>query len=158
VDFDPFVHGRRSIRLPGYDYSIAGAYFITICTHRREHLFGEILAGEMQENKFAHIVRSHWFQLPRHYANLTADEFVIMPDHIHGILILQEFPKTKSIPEIIQGFKTFSARNINRLREQKGIPVWQRNYYEIIIRTEAGLDPVRQYIINNPQNWDKSST
>jgi putative transposase len=158
MGFDPFVHGRRSIRLPGYDYSSAGAYFITICTHRREHLFGEILAGEMQENKSAHIVRSHWFQLPRYYANLTVDEFVIMPDHIHGILILQESPKTKSIPEIIQGFKTFSARAINRLREQKGIPVWQRNYYEIIIRTESGLDPVRQYIINNPQNWDKPST
>ncbi len=158
MNFDPFVHGRRSIRLPGYDYSIAGAYFITICTHKREHLFGEILAGEMQENRFAQIARSHWLRLPRYYANLTTDEFVIMPDHMHGILILQELPKTKSIPEIIQGFKTFSAREINRLREQKGIPVWQRNYYEIIIRTETGLDPVRRYIINNPQNWDKSST
>jgi putative transposase len=156
--FDPFVHGRQSIRLPGYDYSSAGAYFITICTHRRKHLFGEILAGEMQENEFGHVVRSHWFQLPQYYANLTADEFAIVPDHIHGILILQESPKTKSIPEIIQGFKTFSARKINRLREQKGIPVWQRNYYEIIIRNEAGLDPVRKYIINNPKNWDKSPT
>jgi putative transposase len=71
MNFDPFVHGRRSIRLPGHDYSSAGAYFITICTHRREHLFGEIFDGEMQENKFAHIVRSHWFQLPRYYANFA---------------------------------------------------------------------------------------
>jgi putative transposase len=79
MDFDPFVHGRQSIRLPGYDYSIAGAYFITICTHQRELLFGDILDGEMQENKIASIVRSHWLNLPRHYANLITDEFVIMP-------------------------------------------------------------------------------
>jgi putative transposase len=104
VGFDPFVHGRQSIRLPGYDYSSAGAYFITICTHRREHLFGEIIGGTMQENKFAHIVRTHWFQLTRYYENLIIDEFVIMPDHIHGILILEELPKTKSIPEVIRIF------------------------------------------------------
>jgi putative transposase len=160
MNFDPFVHGRRSIRLPGYDYSVAGAYFITICTHQREHLFGKILDGEMQESKIASIVRSHWLNLSRHYANLITDEFIIMPDHIHGIMILKEasINNVKSIPNIIQEFKTFSARKINITREQKGIPVWQRNYYESVIRTTEGLDNVRKYIVDNPRNWDESST
>jgi putative transposase len=129
MKYNPKIHHRHSIRLRGYDYASSGAYFITICTHDRQHLFGDIVDGKM-----------------------VIDEFIIMPDHFHGILILQE-PLGTPISEIIRGFKTFSAREINRLRQKQGTPVWQRNYYERIIRSQPALNRVRQYIIANPQNW-----
>ena len=83
------------------------------------------------------------------------DESIVMPNHLHGIIILESSTVgTKSISEIIRGFKTFSAKAINKERGLRGVPVWQRNYYDRIIRNELELDRVRQYIINNPRNWD----
>jgi putative transposase len=265
MKYNPKIHHRRSIRLPNYDYSREGAYFITICTHHRDPLFGEIVHGEMQLSNLGKIARWHWQNLIKHYSYLQLDEFIIMPDHLHGILILDGtgcgaidgrsspvvgaglcdmsrgidrlsskpaptggyvgnpessddaifdkpaptggcvgnpessddaifdkpvptggyvgnpessddaiFDKPaptggyvgnpessdvgtlfagqrKGIPEIIRGYKTFSARQINRARRGAKIPVWQRNYYERIIRDERELHNVRQYIINNPK-------
>jgi putative transposase len=162
MNYNPEFHHRRSIRLKGYDYSTAGAYFITICTHDREQLFGDILDRTMMINELGHIARLHWDKLARHHANLILDRSVVMPNHLHGIMILDSSilhesgyaeEDSKSISEIIGSFKTFSAREINKVRNRKGVPVWQRNYYERIIRSEAELDYVRQYIINNPINW-----
>jgi putative transposase len=201
--YNPEKHHRRSIRLKGHDYSAPGAYFITICVHQRECLFGEVISGEMKLNQFGQLVWSHWQNLAHHHSHLQVDAFVVMPNHIHGILILKNdqtnhngfvgagladpvsaphnasLPKpalsedvgnnafsTKpalpqdvvisqhhSISEIIRGFKTFSARRINQIRRSPGIPVWQRNYHEHIIRDEAALSTIRQYITNNAKTW-----
>jgi putative transposase len=154
MNYNPELHHRRSIRLKGYDYSTAGAYFITICTHEREQLFGDILDRTMVLNELGHITQVHWQKLARHHANLILDRSVVMPNHLHGIMILDSsIEDSKSISEIIGSFKTFSAREINKIRKLKSVPVWQRNYYERIIRTETELDYVRQYIVNNPINW-----
>jgi putative transposase len=155
MKYNPDFQHRRSIRLDGYDYSTSGAYFITICTHEREYLFGDIVNEMMQFNTFGDITRSHWQQLSQHHPNIIVDESIVMPNHLHGIIILE--PSTdykRSISEIIRGFKTFSAKAINKERGLRSVPVWQRNYYDRIIRNELELDRVRQYIINNPRNWD----
>ena len=166
------VRQRKSIRLKGYDYSSPGAYFVTICTTAREDLFGRIKLGEMQENEFASIVRACWQALPEHYMNVEMDAFVVMPNHVHGIVVITDkFPrvgadlrsaptsaptgfKRHGLPEIIRASKSFSARRINESRQTPGAPVWQRNYYEHIIRTNSSLDRIREYIDNNPRQWE----
>jgi putative transposase len=192
MKYDREKHHRRSIRLKGYDYKSVGSYFITICTFQRECLFGTISNGKMQLNQYGKIVHSHWQHLPKYHPRLELDEFVIMPNHIHGILFLidnndisrdhsnsvgagladnlvlenqNSFPKSaptknfateksnQGLSEIIRGFKTFSARRVNQIRHTSGIPVWQRNYYDHIIRDETSLQKIRQYIQTNPNLW-----
>jgi putative transposase len=155
MKYNPDFHHRQSIRLKGYDYSRSGAYFITICTHEREYLFGDIVNGTMELNSIGDIARTHWQKLAQHHPNIIVDESIVMPNHLHGIICLESsIDTTKSIAEIIRGFKTFSAKAINKERDLRGVPVWQRNYYDRIIRNQLEFDRVRQYIINNPQNWD----
>ena len=188
MKYNPDQHHRQSIRLKGYDYASSGAYFITICAHHRECLFGEIVDGEMRLNKLGEIVRSHWMKLPQHHAHLQLDAFIVMPNHVHGILVLTDDPvgagsadrvsvepmrvtskpalpgsadrvstptNRHGISEMIRQFKTFSARRINRIRNVKGLPVWQRNYYEYIIRNDVALQHIQQYIHNNPLSWQQ---
>ncbi|WP_295619696.1 transposase [Chamaesiphon sp. GL140_3_metabinner_50] len=155
MKYNPDRYHRQSIRLSRYDYSKSGAYFITICTYEREHIFGDIVDEIMVLNAFGDFARSHWQQLTQYHPNIIMDESIVMPNHLHGIIFLDELiENTKSISEIIRGFKTFSAKAINKERGLRGVPVWQRNYYDRIIRDELELARVRQYIINNPQNWD----
>ena len=162
-------HRRKTLRLPGYDYSQPGGYFVTIVTNQRQCLFGDVSEGDMHLSSYGHIVMQCWNDLVRHYPHVRRDEFVVMPNHVHGILVLNDVgagfkpaPTTQpshpykrhGLPEIVRGFKTFSAKRINRLRSSPGIPVWQRNYYEHVIRSEAELGRVREYIQNNPAQWD----
>ena len=155
MEYNPDFNHRQSIRLNGYDYSRSGAYFITICTHEREYLFGDIVNETMELNIFGDIALSHWQELAQYHSTIIMDELVVMPNHLHGIIILESsIDYKKSISEIIRGFKTFSAKAINNERGVRGVPVWQRNYYDRIIRNELELDRVRQYIISNPRNWD----
>jgi putative transposase len=196
MKFDPHKHHRRSIRLKGYDYSQVGAYFVTIVAWQRECLFGEIVDGEMRLNRHGFIVRDAWFDLQNHYRHVELGSFIIMPNHVHGIVVLVDDgaeplrngrggsfisggtnlpdasnaginsvpnnqtrpyvkPKTRhGLPEIIRAFKSFSARRINNLRKTDGIPVWQRNYYEHIIRNEREMDNITKYIETNPLRWN----
>jgi REP element-mobilizing transposase RayT len=156
MKFDPQKHHRRSIRLQGYDYSQAGAYYVTIVTWQREHLFGEVLNAEMKLNRFGQIVQYGWYDLPKHYPHVELDTFCIMPNHVHAIIVLTNEIVIKRHPlsEIVRAFKSFSARRINSLRKTQGIPVWQRNYYEHIIRDEKDLQAKCDYILNNPRNWE----
>jgi REP element-mobilizing transposase RayT len=156
MKFDPKIHHRRSIRLQGYDYSQAGAYYVTIVVHGRVRLLGEIVNGEMKLNRFGQIVQYVLCDLPKHYPHAELDVFCIMPNHIHVILVLNHNVLVKRHPlsEIIRGFKSFSAKRINALRKTAGIPVWQRNYYEHIIRDAKDHEIKRNYILNNPQNWE----
>ena len=177
MPYDPQRHHRRSIRLPGYDYTQPGAYFITIVTHQRMPLFGEIVDGEMRLNEYGQIVHAEWFQaaVVRPYVVLHRDEFVVMPNHVHGIIWIVDVgggatrvgatrrvaptpipprgPNAGSIGAIIGQFKSITAKRINALRDTPGAPVWQRNDYEHIIRDDHALARIRDYIQSNPQRW-----
>lgn len=165
--YDPQRHNRRSIRLKGFNYASPGAYFVTICTHGRERLFGQIKGGAPALSPHGQVVAETWRRIPRHFAHVQVDAFVVMPDHIHGIVVIRERlacarlesggrPKGTapgSLPAIVQNFKAVSARRINGLRGSPGRRVWQEDYYEHIVRDEAALAAIRQYIENNPRRW-----
>ena len=177
MSYNPKIYNRHSIRLPGYDYSQAGVYFVTIVTQNRKNLFGEIVGAgskpaQMRLNEYGEIVKNTWDDLIHHVRGIELDAFVIMPNHIHGIIVivgdlragskpaltrnsLQNLDNRKQQPlqEIIRQFKTFSARYINEKRHMSGTPVWQRNYYEHVIRNEKSYDEISAYIANNPSQW-----
>lgn len=170
MKYDSFKHHRRSIRLKGYDYTQAGVYFVTICVAQRECLFGEIVDGEMRLNEYGRIVAEEWARTATMRSNVELGEFVVMPNHAHGIIVLtdndvgarrrlapttEQFgkPIAGSLPTIIRAFKSAVTYRINILRQTSGAPVWQRNYWEHIIRNERELERIRAYIINNPANW-----
>lgn len=169
-DFTLEPHHRRSIRLKGYDYSLPGGYFVTVLSFHQKLVFGSITGGLFKANANGNIVRECWQDLKKHYRNIVLDSFVVMPNHIHGVIFLEDarvFPlrdvgaglrpaltKPHELSEIIRAFKSFSARHINKHRNSPGVTVWQRNYYERIIRNDQELDSIRQYIDNNVLNWD----
>ncbi len=158
---------RRSIRLKNYDYSQQGAYFLTICTKNKQCLFGDIKEDKIRLNRLGAIVCECWQVIPEHFSHVELDTFVIMPNHIHGILwiaksVSDEYQSSAqyqkvikgSIPTIVRSFKSVVTKQINQICQQKGTSlIWQRNYYEKIIRDEKMLDNIREYIINNPANW-----
>jgi REP element-mobilizing transposase RayT len=144
---------RHSLRLKGYDYSQAGAYFITVCTQKRAPLFGHVIETDVCLNEIGSIVKQSWADLPNHYSGMELDSFVVMSNHVHGIVILSDEPDRRhGIPEIVRGFKTFSARTANGHRRANAA-LWQRGYYEHVIRDERGLNRIRTYISNNPARW-----
>ena len=175
VKFDPAKHHRRSIRLAGFDYAQAGSYFVTICTQNRECVFGEVVQGQMISNGRGQMVESVWHQLPQHYTRVKADAFVVMPNHVHGIVILvgagpgacpdrsgqpQGVAPTgaMSLTDVVQRFKSLTTAQYRwGVRKDGWLPfsgrLWQRNYYEHIIRAEDELCRVRQYIADNPLRW-----
>ena len=120
----------------------------------------------MHLNGFGRAVQSVWDGLPKYYGNLTLDAFVVMPNHIHGILILNDVSgvvgpglrpgptKAHPVTQIVGSFKSFSARRINQLRGTPGIPVWQEDYWERVVREESELNAIREYIFHNPLGWD----
>lgn len=165
--FDHREYNRRSIRLKEYDYSQPGMYFLTMCTKNRECLFGEVKNGEMVLNDFGEIAKKWWRNLENKFPNISLDEYKIMPNHLHGIInvrAIHESPVRDKIdrrrmllPKTVGYFKMNSAKDINKKRRSEGVPVWQRNYYEYIIRDEESLDAIRNYIINNSLNWNHDS-
>ncbi|MGP1382228.1 MAG: transposase [Thainema sp.] len=194
MKYNPDKHHRRSIRLNGYDYSSPGAYFITICTHQRECLFGDIVDGKMQLDSLGQIVAEEWLRSQNIRQEINLDAWVIMPNHIHGIVFIQDktsqqvsdnssqvsnqpqnpvganghsplqnghspiqhvtpFMRPRSLSSFITGFKSTATKRINLLRNTPRTPVWQRNYYEHIIRNKESLEQIRYYIQTNPANW-----
>jgi REP element-mobilizing transposase RayT len=146
---------KTSPRLNGHDYSLPGLYFVTINTHKNIHIFGKIIQGKMQLNPAGNIVQNFWENIPDHCPGLQLDTFIVMPNHLHGILLLtDESPNRKSVSEIIRGFKTWSAKKINEMHGNKGSPVWQCSFHDHIIRNEQSLAKIREYIINNPIKWE----
>jgi putative transposase len=153
----PDIHHRRSIRLKDYDYSQPGVYFITITTWQRFPLLGEIKDQTMHLSEYGKISQSRWERIGIYYAYIELDTFIVMPNHIHGIIIINNvgagsfLPSTKPAPikrypvsEIVRAFKTFSARQINIIRKTPGVPVWQRNYYEHVVRDDDELNQIRE--------------
>jgi len=163
MTYDPKKHHRRSIRLDGYDYAQAGAYFVTICTAGRRCLFGQIQNDSMQLNEYGRLVHEAWCNLPDHYPHVALDAFVVMPNHVHMIILLADVgagpiqadsvqagfkpaptARRHALAEIIRAFKTFSARRINESSELHGTSLWHRNYFEHIIRNDVALARIRQ--------------
>ena len=164
------LHHRHSIRLKEYDYSQPGAYFFTVVTTGRTSLFGKIVNGEMDLNELGRIVLAAWMDLPNHYPYIELGTFVIMPNHVHGIVVfttetndanhvvagLRPTPMRRhGLPEIMRAFKSFSARRVNEDLGTMGHPLWQRNYYEHVIRDEKEWDRIRQYVESNPLRWEQ---
>jgi REP element-mobilizing transposase RayT len=174
---DPLHHHRRSIRLKGYDYTQPGAYFVTMNSQNREPLFGSIANGKMKLSQAGEIVLIVWRKLPAAHP-VQLDEVVIMPEHFHGIIWIigeskgeafgNKSPEVieslspnaspqrprgtqpNSLNAIIQNFKSVSTRKINAALKTPGDKIWQRDYYERIIRNERELNAIRQYIRDNP--------
>jgi putative transposase len=205
IKYDPKIRHRRSIRLKGYDYSQAGAYFITICVRDSECLFGEIVNDEMILNEYGKIANDEWGKLPQRFPNFELDVFQIMPNHMHGIIVLNDYAgatladahhdgagvnpaPTKTIGDMVGAYKSLVANEclkIFKLNWETGMGIgisgaggnegqrtganegeragaspahtmgklWQRNYYEHIIRNEQSYQTISNYIIHNPANW-----
>jgi putative transposase len=177
--YNPDRHHRRSIRLQDYDYKSEGAYFITVCAQNHLRLFGEIASSEMCPNDAGRMVETIWSQLPAYYPGVDLDAFVLMPNHIHGIILLNADAITTasdaksgelsgqsattiplSLSDIVHRFKSLTtARYRYGVTHQSWLPfpgtVWQRNYYEPVIRDYGELNPIGEYIANNPTYWAK---
>ncbi len=183
--YNPRIHHRRTIRVYERDYSAIGTYFITMCTMERERIFGDIHNDHVILNKFGQCAREFWRAIPEHFPFVNIDTFVIMPDHMHGILkfcgntdagrgdtgtVLGDegtacrAPTTdthrqfgrgipRSLSSVIGSYKSAVTKRINDIRNTRGQPIWQRNYHERIIRDDAALQNMRQYIANNPKQW-----
>lgn len=185
MSFNPDIHHRRSVRLPGYDYSQNGAYFITICTQNRECLFGEIqkpvgadpcvrppnrlYSLSPKLNDTGKMIDKWWIKLKNNFPHIELDEYVIMPNHLHGIIFINDDQLRKEkgrthgaapTGRMVQWFKTMTTNEyIRRVKNGHWKPfpgrLWQRDYYEHIIRNEESLEKIREYIVNNPMNWDQ---
>ena len=214
MPFDREKHHRRSVRLKGFDYTCSNAFFVTICSCQKECIFGSIFNGAMALNEQGKSIQRAWLETASKRPSIQLDEFVIMPNHFHGIIwIVDEVqrrgtacraqnacripdsgrapeivsmvrdrsvhcghgtpcpydpniaptpdlkferfgrPVSGSLPTIIRSFKSAAGKYVNEVRESPGTPVWQRNYYERIIRNDDELLRTRDYIRANPENW-----
>mgnify|MGYP001949967121 CR=1 FL=1 len=184
--YNPQMHNRRSIRFKGYDYTQAGLYFITICCQNRACLFGEIENGKMMLNDAGAIANDCWLNIPNHFPNAILHEYVIMPNHVHGIIELvganHHSPETelhlpknkknnnsvigdnraknvsplrspsKTVGSVVRGFKIGVTKWMRQNTDT--FYIWQRNYWEHIIRDDKSHENISQYIINNPTKWN----
>lgn len=179
MKYNPDIHRRRSIRLRGYDYSQAGAYFVTICTQHRECLFGKITDQVMRLNDAGAIAAKCWQGIPLHFPHAALDEWTVMPNHVHGIIVITDTagrgtacrapthrapaterfgkPVSGSLPTVVRSYKSAVTRHINILRTTPGNRLWQRNYWDHVIRNETELHRIRQYIRNNPTRWQEDA-
>ena len=197
--YDPNKHHRRSIRLKNYDYASAGAYFVTICVQHRQPLFGTIVNQTMVLNDAGIMVQTIWESLPKWFPHIEMDEFVVMPNHFHGILVIHaghnvgtsdhntgtsdhnvgvslvdtpmDAPDTPdrattrvapTLGNMIGAFKSITTHQYIQGVRQKDWPpfdgrLWQRNYWEHIIRDEQSLHRIRNYIQSNPISWEQDS-
>lgn len=180
MTFDPERHHRRSIRLPTYDYRQAGAYFVTAVLQDRLCLFGDVVGGEMRLNDAGAMAQGAWDSMAGHYPGVTVDTSIVMPNHTHAIIVLvgaapRGRPGSKrvgdaapgqargpaptlSLPDVMHRFKTLTTRRYTEGVRHRDWPafrnrLWQRNYYEHIVRDEESLHQFREYIATNPQRW-----
>jgi putative transposase len=174
------IHYRKSIRLKEYDYSYPGEYFVTICTKGKECMYGSIANGKMDLNEKGRIVDRCWKGIPEHFPYVDLDEYAIMPNHFHGIIIINENNccssrgevtsplhkptlgnivdassplRKRTLGNIVAYFKYQSTKMINELQSTAGVKVWQRNYYDRIVRNEKELQNMQDYIVNNVISW-----
>lgn len=168
MTYNPDIHHRRSIRLREFDYSSSGGYFVTTCVQNRECLFGDILDGIMVLNNAGKVIQSVWKGLPERFPSIELDAFVVMPNHVHFIVMIRVTDENDGVDQggragqghaptldrVVGAFKSIGAAQVNRLLSRTGQPLWQRNYYERVIRNDAELQGLRNYIVHNPLKWE----
>jgi putative transposase len=197
IMYNPKIHHRHSIRLKNYDYSSGGMYFITICTIEKKCIFRDIINGEMKLSPIGEIANNRWLEIPEHFKNVELDEFIIMPNHVHGIIVINDInnktnnhcdaglgeglgegtsplqhihqpiydmgqqikskqsdTQKRTLGQVVAYYKYGSTKEINTIYNSVGKKIWQRNYYDRIIRNEKELDKICEYIINNPLKWE----
>ena len=172
-------HHRRSIRIPEYDYTQPGAYFITCVTYQRLHLFGEIANGNYEFSKLGELAKKEWDHLAKRFPGIELDEYVIMPNHIHGIILINGVgargalkqtahldkpraptkegfgaPVAGSIPTIIRSYKSSVTQLGRSAYGFHSNPIWQKNYFEHVIRNNDEWERIRLYVQENPLNWE----
>lgn len=189
VTNDQHKHYRRSIRLKGYDYTSPGAYFVTSCSQNRRNIFGEIRNDVMIANPAGQMLELIWHEIPWKFPTVNLDAFVVMPNHVHFIILLTEemieenrlrgrdlsdrpkweekpqalIPRPKrvrqpSLSQVLQWYKSITTAKFRQGVKKAGWPsfsgrIWQRNYYEHIVRNERELNAIREYIVHNPLKW-----
>ena len=161
---------RKSNRLQDYDYSQTGYYLVTICTQDRVNYFGEIEKGQMQLSNIGQIVTNCWGAIPKHFRDTALDEFVVMPNHIHGIVVIVGNADLRSLPrdciqpqntdrskmylsKIVHGFKSSVTRMVRKRWNDHAFG-WQKSFYDHVIRNDEDLYRIRAYVQNNPLNWE----
>jgi len=157
MPYDPDKHHRRSVRLKGYDYSQPGTYFVTICTHQRRNLFGEIADGTMYTNDIGDAVCWIWEALPEHFAFVSLDVYIIMPNHMHALLHFVECAtnpdkRNPTLGQVIRHFKALVSYYVHAAGKDDF--AWQGRFHDHVVRTNnASIDHIREYILNNPAKW-----
>jgi putative transposase len=176
--FDPEIHHRRSVRMPAFDYAGSSYYAVTICTQDKACLFGDVVDWKMRLNDVGEMINENWLALRHRFSFVKLDEYIIMPNHLHGIIGFvgaglappacnttipgegvdagdpRVAPTRKIVlGEVIGAFKSITTIAINRLFGDVGQKIWQRNYYEHVIRNEHDLMTHHDYIVNNPARW-----
>lgn len=167
---------RRTIRLAGYDYTQSGAYFITLTTKDRARVLGEVTAGRMRLSRLGEIARDEWLKTDTIREEVELDVFQVMPDHLHAVMFLRGATggdsgaqahsrapvpgcgstlarPARSLGSLVAGFKSAVTVRINTARGTPGVAVWQRNYFERVIRSQRELQRIREYILDNPRRW-----
>jgi putative transposase len=169
----PPLPKRRSIRLRSFDYSHPGSYFVTILSHNARHIFGELILGQMKLSAIGKIVLDCWLDVPNHLPGIELNEYIIMPNHVHGIIripararhaaplqrhvkTVEAFgsPRVASIPTIVRSFKSAVSLLTRKVLGQPAALIWQRNYFERVLRDEREFHKVRRYIAQNPARWE----
>ena len=177
MPFDPAEHHRRSIRRPGYDYAASGWYFVTICAQNRSCLFGDVVGGQLRPNDAGHMVMDEWHALPDRFPDVELDRAILMPNHLHGIVVIHRTlrrgepcvrpPQVRgtadgSLGRVLQAFKSLTTtRYIDGVKTAEwrrfSCHLWQRDYFDHIIRNDWSLDRIRWYIDTNPERWDRDA-
>jgi len=145
---------RHSIRLKNYDYSSTGYYHVTICSYDRKNIFGDVKEHRVELSVCGQLVKAEWLKLKLAYKNIALDEFIIMPNHIHGIIMLK-YKSNPTLGDIICRYKSITTRKYNKMNHTNGNVIWQLNYHDQIMRNEQHLYATQKYIMQNPLNWDK---
>ena len=159
------IHHRASTRLQSLDYAATGMYFVTVCTLGKECILGEIVDGQVILNGFGRFTETALQWLPKQYPYVTLDTYVIMPNHLHAIICITDPggsrtapAKRKPLGRLVGAFKTVSTKWINVMRDRPGVPIWQRNYHDRVIRDDDELHRIRRYISENPSRWAAKMT
>jgi putative transposase len=137
---------RKSPRLRQYDYATSGAYFVTVCARARACLFGESLDEDIRLSQTGQLVKRCWIDLPIHFPGMALDAFIVMPNHLHGIVWLSRAGHAPPLPVVIGSFKSVASRTAGR-------PLWQRSFYDRVIRDEDELRALQKYVVQNPLRW-----
>jgi REP element-mobilizing transposase RayT len=151
VETEPRLPARKRLRLREFDYRQPGMYFVTICSTERRCWFGEVVDGIAVLSKMGELVQGAWCRMTERYTGIAVDDFVIMPNHLHGLIGLKT--GTDPLSSIVGAFKSVSVQMARDAGLLRGRTLWQRGFHDHVVRDDADLSRIREYIQNNPLKW-----